>query len=196
MRINQHGLVIGYHGTSIEVAEKVINAKGSLHLSTSVKDYDWLGSGIYFWENSQRRAEAWANERHPKSPTVIGAVMQMGSCFDLLDQKFCDLADIAAKAMADDFASKGEALPVNMGKAHRYDCSLMEFLKFGQQEVYGGPYDSARAAFMEGDQIAGMSDFRHQTHIQIAIFNPNCIKGYFWPQVVSLETSSVSSVEG
>jgi hypothetical protein len=49
---------------------------------------------------------------------------------------------------------------------------------------------------MEGDQIAGLSDFRHQTHIQIAVYNQNCIKGYFWPQMTSFVTSSVSSAEG
>jgi len=174
----------------------VIQGKGLHHLWACEKDYDWLGSGIYFWENSQRRAEAWAIERHPKSPTVIGAVIQLGSCFDFLDQQFSDLADTAAKLMAEKYAWEGKQLPVNKGKSHRYDCALIEFLKEGKPEVFGGPYDSARAAFMEGDPIAGLSDFRHQTHIQIAVYNPNCIKGYFWPQTISLETSSVSSAEG
>ncbi len=196
MRVNQPGLILGYHGTSVETAEKVIHGKGLHHLWASEKDYDWLGRGIYFWENSQRRAEAWANERHPTNPTVIGAVLQLGHCFDLLDQEFSDLAGLAAKQMAAEYAQRGEALPVNKDKAHRYDCALIEFLKVGKPEVFGTPYDSARAAFMEGDPIAGLSDFRHQTHIQIAVYNPNCIKGYFWPQAISLETSSVSPAEG
>ena len=65
MRVNQPGLILGYHGTNVETAEKVIHGKGMEHLWASEKEYDWLGQGVYFWENSQRRAEAWAIEKYP-----------------------------------------------------------------------------------------------------------------------------------
>jgi len=51
--------VLGYHGCNRAVGEKVI--AGKEHLKASDNDYDWLGSGIYFWENSARRALDWAN---------------------------------------------------------------------------------------------------------------------------------------
>jgi hypothetical protein len=196
VRVNQPGLILGYHGTDLDTAEKVIHGKGLQQLWASEKDFDWLGRGIYFWENSQRRAEAWALERFPTTWTVIGAVIQLGVCLDLLDQKYCDLVDTAAKQMTEDYTLQGIDLPGNKGKAHRYDCALLEYMKTGKPELFGGPYDSARAAFVEGKPIAGISAFHHQTHIQLAVYNPNCIKGYFWPQVTSLETSSVSSAEG
>ena len=50
-------LVIGFHGCDQSVVEKVIAGKTELLASTN--DYDWLGSGIYFWENNEERA--WQN---------------------------------------------------------------------------------------------------------------------------------------
>ena len=49
-------LVIGFHGCDRSVVEKVI----------STNDYDWLGSGICFWENNEERAWQWAvTTQHP-----------------------------------------------------------------------------------------------------------------------------------
>ena len=49
-------LVIGFHGCDRSVVEKVI----------STNDYDWLESGIYFWENNEERAWQWAvTTQHP-----------------------------------------------------------------------------------------------------------------------------------
>jgi hypothetical protein len=42
--------------------------------------------------------------------------------------------------------------------------------------------DSVRAAFLEGEPLYPGSMFRKQNHIQIAIINPNCIKGIFLPR--------------
>lgn len=47
-------LVIGFHGCDKSIVEKVLN--GEEELIKSQNDYDWLGSGIYFWENNEARA--------------------------------------------------------------------------------------------------------------------------------------------
>ena len=44
-------LVIGFHGCDQSVVEAVIAGKTELLASTN--DYDWLGNGIYFWENNE-----------------------------------------------------------------------------------------------------------------------------------------------
>lgn len=46
-------LIIGFHGCDRSVVDKVINGKDNLIASTN--DYDWLGNGIYFWENNEER---------------------------------------------------------------------------------------------------------------------------------------------
>lgn len=84
--------VLGYHGCNRAVGEKVL--AGKEHLRASDNDYDWLGSGIYFWENSARRALEWANfvKVNPKftrsritDPFVVGAIIDLGNCLDLLE---------------------------------------------------------------------------------------------------------------
>lgn len=42
--------VLGFHGTDEETVTRILNDhKG--HLNHSANDYDWLGGGVYFWEN-------------------------------------------------------------------------------------------------------------------------------------------------
>ena len=43
-------------------------------------------------------------------------------------------------------------------------------------------FDSVRAAFSEGKPLYDGARFMSQNHIQLAILNPNCIKGIFLPR--------------
>ncbi len=47
-------VLIGYHGCDRETGERVL--AGETELIASTNDYDWLGHGIYFWENDPERA--------------------------------------------------------------------------------------------------------------------------------------------
>ena len=96
-------LVIGFHGCSKETYEAVIAKHEELKASSNT--YDWLGNGIYFWENNLARAKEWAERRYGEEASVLGAVL-----------------------------------------------------------VFPG------------------SAILAKTHIQICIYNPNCIKGYFEPR--------------
>ena len=70
-------LVIGFHGCDQSVVEAVLAGKTELLASTN--DYDWLGNGIYFWENNEERAWQWAKDlakrrnSQIKEPAVVGA---------------------------------------------------------------------------------------------------------------------------
>ena len=57
-------------------------------------------------------------------------------------------------------------------------------IRFAHQlaEKKGIYFDSVRAAFLEGEPLYPGSMFKKQNHIQIAIINPNCIKGIFLPK--------------
>lgn len=57
-------LVIGFHGCDESTFEKVLNQKQMLHSSTN--SYDWLGNGMYFWEQNlellgsgQKKVKVW-----------------------------------------------------------------------------------------------------------------------------------------
>lgn len=86
------GIVYGFHGCDRSIAEEIINQK--LTLKNSENEYDWVGNGMYFWENSPSRALEYAENlkanperaKHPiKDPCVIGAIIHLGNCLDLLD---------------------------------------------------------------------------------------------------------------
>lgn len=72
-------LVLAFHGCSRETYEKVLYSHGELISSTN--DYDWLGNGIYFWENSYARVLEWAQTYKANGdPSVVGAVLDLGFC--------------------------------------------------------------------------------------------------------------------
>lgn len=89
----QPSFVIGFHGCDKSVGEAILRGDAS-HLKPSVNDYDWLGHGIYFWEGNPQRALEFATQRARggrnskgsiKSPFVLGAVIDLRHCLDLLD---------------------------------------------------------------------------------------------------------------
>ncbi|GAA3912214.1 hypothetical protein [Chitinophaga oryziterrae] len=43
-------------------------------------------------------------------------------------------------------------------------------------------FDSVRGAFMEGGPAFKGSGISKKSHVQIAVRNPNCIKGFFLPR--------------
>lgn len=184
-------LTIGFHGCTKSTARKVIDEGGNLSISTN--DYDWLGSGIYFWENNYARALEWAEKRvsdkgDGEEPDVIGAIIDLGHCFDLMDSYF--LAEL--KSAYDVFVKMPENAGIeNMPKNtvqdggvflyRKLDCAVMNIaLEISKEADY--PFDSVRAVFFEGNPLYPDAGFREKNHIQISVINPNCIKGYFHPR--------------
>jgi hypothetical protein len=50
--------VDGYHGTSRNAAEMIVSEGWKL----SQNEYDWLGDGVYFWQDAPHRALEWAQQ--------------------------------------------------------------------------------------------------------------------------------------
>ena len=172
--------VFGFHGCERAVAERVL--AGGEDLRPSANAYDWLGSGIYFWENAPERALQWARDRKKRDPYVIGAVIQLSTCLNLMDTGSADeirrTYDVAR-------ARSGEAVdfkfPVNSGKRHGLDMFIINLAAL-MAEDRGFAYDAVRGAFVEGDEIFPCSSIRSDTHIQLCVRNPACILAYFRPK--------------
>lgn len=188
------GLLIGFHGCDQSVCEAVISGKTSLRPSN--KDWDWLADGIYFWQNNYARAMHYAMDP-PKgvkitTPAVLGAVFSLGHCLDLTDQEWLDLVSISFETVKNSYAAKGEQLPANKDpKAspnskdkvlRRLDCAVIKSVHEENAKAGLPHFDSVRGLFPEGGELYDGAGFQKQTHIQIAIRNPNCIKGYFLPR--------------
>src|SRR5438477_12055423 len=93
-RLDYQRTIVGYHGCDKPDAESVLLDR--CKLETSQNKYDWLGSGIYFWEYSPQRAMQLVleiSQQRPekiKEPAVLGGLIQIGLCFDLLDVRFTE----------------------------------------------------------------------------------------------------------
>lgn len=185
-------LIIGFHGTTKDRAEKYLSGRLGFHASTHT--YDWLGPGMYFWENNLERAKQWAEdaakrEGNGAEPAIIGAVLNLGNCLDLMDSKCLDALKEAYTTLKESLEKDGEPLPVNTKGGSRtdlllrdLDCLVIKTLHGLQKKAGIQPYDSVRGVFWEGEDLYEGAGFKAKNHIQIAIINPNCIKGFFRPR--------------
>jgi hypothetical protein len=166
--------VYGYHGTSQTKALSILK-HGFL---PSDNDYDWLGTGIYFFQDAPIRAKQWAMEQHPKEPAVICSLIHLENCIDLFDVKWFPLLKNVYNLLEERYRSTNRLLPrqnPSQSKAHRLDCA---FFNFASQfiEHQGQEITSTRAVFVEGNRIFADSAIFDLAHVQIAVKNPAVIK--------------------
>lgn len=180
-------LVLGFHGCNYKAYQNVLYKQEGLKRSEN--SYDWLGHGIYFWEQNFARAEEWARKRYgDDNAYVIGAVIDLGFCLNLTDSSSSGVLKAGYDALVNWYKVKGEPLPQNRPSQKTNDILLRDLDCAVIQSVHdvnknqGVPaYDSVRGVFVEGGPPYPGAEFRDKTHIQICVCNPNCIKGYFNP---------------
>lgn len=183
--------IIGFHGCEKEIGEKLLN--GKLPIKKSARSYDWLGHGMYFWENDYDRAIEWAENKSKKgkiqNPFVIGAIIDLGNCLDFIESKNLDLLKPTYNYLEKSLLKNGQELPKNEaidGSSDfplRYlDCAVIDLIHKQREIQETPPFDSVRGVFWEGNPPFENSGFRERNHIQVCIRNPNCIKGYFLPR--------------
>lgn len=185
--------VLGYHGCDRSVGEDVLS--GKKHLRSSENDYDWLGTGIYFWENSAERAMEWAaaamanpaiSSARIGEPFAVGAIIDLGNCLDLLEAESIRIVGNAYERLAEAYQEAG-AKPLENRKVEdrmvirHLDCAVINYAHLLREDVGQAPFDSVRAAFFEGESLYPNAGFRRQTHIQICVRDSRSIIGYFRP---------------
>jgi hypothetical protein len=185
------GLIIGFHGCDQSICDVVIS--GQTMLKPSRNGYDWLGHGVYFWENNYERAIEFAarppgKRKNPK-PAVLGAVLDLQNCLDLLDKKYLNHVRDSYFDLVTFFKEKGLKMPVNRTGndskdflIRELDCAVIENLHEIRMEENHSSFDSVRGVFIEGNELYPGAGFHDKNHIQICIRNPNCIKGLFVPR--------------
>jgi len=186
--------VLGFHGCDKKVAEKILNSKNE-YLKQSENDYDWLGHGIYFWENDPERALQYAQhiKENPErsstvinDPAVIGAVIDLGRCFNLIEVSNLQILKDGYQLLCDTFEKKGLHLPENAKPLSKekdilrrsLDCAVVNMTVMNAKE----PFDTVRGVFWEGKELYKNAGFKEKNHIQICVRNHNCIKGFFHPR--------------
>ena len=187
--------VLGFHGCDRSVCDTIVNGRDRLR--PSVNDYDWLGNGIYFWENDPDRALQYATslQKHPErtkvriaEPAVLGAIIDVGHCLNLVQSKDLQVVRAAYELFRASQEMAKQPLPANKPISEegdlllrKLDCAVIETLHAFNKENSRPAYDSVRGVFWEGSDLYPNAGFKEKNHIQICVRNVNCIKGYFTP---------------
>lgn len=171
-----HRTVVGFHGTTQKRAEEIVL---SGEFKASENDYDWLGHGIYFWEYAPKQAWQWARTRFEDGDdiAVVGAMIRLGNCLDLLDPDNLQIVKNAHQLLQD-FA--GEDLPENRNSRKYLDCAVFQYLHRMIDEHGQTPVDTSRAVYVPTGQdkrVWTRSWLYEQTHIQLCVTNAKNILG-------------------
>lgn len=188
----QASLIFGFHACERAVGEALL--AGPADFKPSENDFDWLGHGMYFWENNLTRAQEYAIElatkrNKLKDPFVIGAVIKLGYCLDLTDAFSLNLLKSEYVEMVRVFEGSGLAVPQNEAAYksdtdflyRKLDCAVIQYMHRMMEETEQKPFDSIRGVFWEGNELYPTSGFKEKNHVQLCVRNPNAIKGYFRP---------------
>lgn len=173
-------VVIGYHGTRKETARRIVNHETTYKASRN--DDDWLGNGIYFWEHAPQQAWEWARKRYAASTqiAVLGSLIRLGTCLDLLDPKNGELLRDYHADMTEALENAGTRYRKNV-RAHKYlDCATLEYAYAALEEVDVDvqtcrgvyvPTGNTRKRLWEGSWLS------RDAHIQLCVRDPACIIG-------------------
>lgn len=186
--------IVAYHGCDVRVAKRLLDGEP---FKPSQNDYDWLGEGIYFWEYGAHRALKFAHDQKTRGkvrrPAVVGALLQLGNCFDLMDTRFTEELPRVFLRFKEYCRQRGLRLPENSGKTpdkllRKRDSAVLNYYldELPRQGIPGvRPYDTVRCGFVEGAPAFPGSGIRYQSHVQIAVRNPACVVGVFRPKMAS-----------
>ena len=159
--------MLGFHGCDRSLAADIIS--GSRKLAHSTNDHDWLGEGVYFWENNPTRALEFAtdlqgkrrkNKSQVRDPSVIGAVIDLGYCLNLLDAKFLQILKEGFATLRQTIAEAGQKMPVNKPLMNPgeillrdLDCAVINTVHAFRAEQNLEKFDTVRSAFIEGGEL-------------------------------------------
>ena len=176
--------VLGYHGCDRRIGERILRGEA---FRPSDNEYDWLGPGIYFWEANPQRGLDFAHELKGlphskiKSPFVIGAVISLGMCLDLATS--AGIGQLrTTRRILEDLSVRGQfQFPRASSNPllRPIDNAVIQMLHKIRRDRGETPIDTVKGVFIEGKPIYEGSGFYEKTHIQIAVCNPDCIKGVF-----------------
>jgi hypothetical protein len=192
-------LVIGFHGCDRETRDMLLD--NPKKIKKSEKPYDWLGHGMYFWEYNEQRAQEWGDDYVKrgkiKEAVVVGAVLNLRNCCDLLDSKYIDLVAAYYNPFKISNSFLGNPMPENKdvkGDPHKdklrreLDCAVIEYMHeriFTQQQRLIAsrgdtnitPFDSVREAHLWKVEkrfpvraFSGRTTFRYVSAIQIVFW--------------------------
>ncbi len=167
--IEESPVARGFHGTSVVAARAILDSG----FVASANEYDWLGDGIYFFQDAPGRALEWASELHDE-PCVVACEISLDNCMDLLDINWFSFLNEAFDRYVARCKRLGIALPRQTAGAHRLDRAVINYAA-DLLAASGSPIRSVRGAFAEGRSVFPESALLDRSHVQIAVRDPTVI---------------------
>lgn len=183
--------IIGFHSCDRTIGLRILNGEDDLIASDNT--WDWLGPGVYFWEQNPARALEYAldsssgrqkNKIPIKTPFVIGAIIELGNCLNLLEPSSLNVLKNAYGSLHKAELKSGSAMPQNKNANRQLDCAVIKYVHEINRRVRLPAYDTIRSAFSEGQHIYPGSTFTDRLHVEICVCNKEAIKGYFLPRPI------------
>lgn len=190
--IQQRAILLAYHGCDIAVRDGIL--RGDLNeLTPSTNEYDWLGDGIYFFLGDLQRAQAFADyvsenpgqalTRRPiVTPAVLGAYVELGLRLEMTTIAGREEYRRAVDAVQLAQANKGHEPLENNGLRRHLDRAAFNLLhELRKPADKLPPYEAVIAPFPQGDAVIDGGSFLHLSHVQMALRDHSCIKGWCLP---------------
>ncbi len=165
------GIVKGFHGTRLNYVESILRDGFSL----SRNDYDWLGDGVYFFQDGLQLAEEWSRKTFGEHGVVIGASIDLVDCMDLVDSRWVNFLKQAHDQLLAKLEKDNMVPPAQSIGAHRLDRAVINYA-VSSLAKRGHQVRSVRAPFHEGDPLYPNSALYTKSHIQIAVRDNSVIK--------------------
>ncbi len=197
--MNDGHLQIGYHGCDVTVRDALVS--GRLSPESSDNQYDWLGPGFYMFEGDADRALAFAEAaddqpqrrltaRPIATPAVVGCIFSVHRCLDMTTKAGRLEFENAYLLLHARRIVTGEQVPMNAAAnsgdnemlLRGLDRAVFQFIHAKRAGTHSSEhYQAVRGAFRQGPEIAPSSGFHRDSHVQIALRDFTCIKGWFLP---------------
>jgi hypothetical protein len=159
-----------HHGTTEELAQEIIKTG----FKQSEEKWDWLGYGIYFWEDSPARALLWARQKHSNgSLSVIDAEIALEHCLNLLDPEGAAKLKRFYRRYILATGVEVASLKSTAGN-HELDCRVINYA-CEQWAEFGYHVHVIRGGFVEGDPLYSHglggpdSKIHDLSHVQLAV---------------------------
>ena len=118
-----------------------------------------------------------------RDPYVVGAVIDLGFCLDLISSTGIRAVESAYLDFVDYCNTASVPVPENTGGQdalfRKLDCAVINHLHKVRDAAKLPPFDSIKGVFIEDDPIYPKSGFNRKTHIQICVRSLECIRGVF-----------------
>jgi hypothetical protein len=162
----QVSLVKAYHAGNLEDIESVI--LGGYGIPYSASQGNWLGDGIYFWEDDPLRAEHWQIQRNKGA--ILECEIDTRYLFNLLKKE--DLTDVFYTE-AKDLLKSLQGVNRKASQNFEFDRKLFNEIR---DKFMGQGISGIRMAFHLGESITPNGNVFENQHIQICLWDLTVIE--------------------